>query len=219
MIDSPTTMKTYLPIPSSRTRRGASWLRFRSDLVIAKRPHEHFLIHGLSGIVEHRRDARRAADFRALPRNDDQRRGRFLIAQNRHTQRLSSWDGDQLRVFVCLCLCRRFTRAFCLCLFTPSLGLFYVWLCFFRLYLRCLSVCLRFFRLSTHSCRLSLRHSGTGGVFGPGLFICHRNACCQQQHDQQVSAHGFSFRLSRLRRSAIHLAASVSFGTSRLYAS
>src|SRR5215467_1438064 len=61
-------------------RRGVSWLRFRPDLVVTQRPHEHFLIYRLPGIIEHRRDAGRAADSRALPGNDDQRRGRFLIA-------------------------------------------------------------------------------------------------------------------------------------------
>jgi hypothetical protein len=59
-------------IPSSHARRGVSWLRFRPDLVVAQRPHEHFLIYRLPGIVEHRRDAGRAADSRALPGNDDQ---------------------------------------------------------------------------------------------------------------------------------------------------
>jgi len=61
-------------------RCGGSGLRFRSDLVIAKRPHEHFLIHRLPGIVEQRRDAWRPADLRALPRNNNQRGGRLLIA-------------------------------------------------------------------------------------------------------------------------------------------
>src|SRR5262249_7284000 len=67
-------------IPSSHRRGGVSRLRFRPDLVVAQRPHEHFLIYRLPGIVEHRRDARRTTDFRAFPGNDDQRRGRLLIA-------------------------------------------------------------------------------------------------------------------------------------------
>ena len=57
---------------ASQTRRGVSRLRFRPDLVIAQRPHEHFLIYRLPGIVEHRRDAWRPADIRAFPGNDDQ---------------------------------------------------------------------------------------------------------------------------------------------------
>ena len=62
-----------------------------------------------------------------------------------------------------------------------------------------------------------------GDRFGPGLFISLflglGGACRhQQQHEQQVSPHDFSFRLARLRRSAIHFTTSVSSGASRLYA-
>jgi len=121
-------------------------------------------------------------------------------------------------VFVCLCLCRGFARALCLCLFTACSGLFCIRPRFCRLYWRCRSLCLGIVSLSTHLCRLFLHGTGTSNVFGPRFFLCHRD-CCEQQHDHQGSAHGFSFRLSRLRRSAIHLATSVSFGTSRLYAS
>ena len=60
------------------------------DFVVTEHSHEHFLVDGLPGVVEHRRDAGRVAEFRALPGNDDQRLGRFLIAQNRHAERLSS---------------------------------------------------------------------------------------------------------------------------------
>src|SRR5262252_83580 len=78
----------------SETQTAGSLLLFRPDLVIAQLPHEHFLVYGLSGVVEHRRNASRAANFRALPGNDDERRGRFLVAQNGHAQRFSSRDGS-----------------------------------------------------------------------------------------------------------------------------
>src|SRR5215831_11415761 len=68
-------------------------LLFRPDLVVAQLPHEHFLVYGLPGVVEHGRDASRATNFRALPGNDDQRRGCFLIAQDGHAQRISPRDG------------------------------------------------------------------------------------------------------------------------------
>src|SRR6516162_8167937 len=79
--------------PLQRSATAGSPLLFRPDLVVAQLPHEHFLVYGLPGVVEHRRDASRAANFRALPGNDDQRRGRFLIAQDGHAQRISSRDG------------------------------------------------------------------------------------------------------------------------------
>src|SRR5215472_32580 len=78
--------------PPQRSAAAVSLLLFRPDLVIAQLPHEYFLVYGLPGVVEHGRDASRAANFRALPGNDDQRRGRFLIAQDGHAQRVSSGD-------------------------------------------------------------------------------------------------------------------------------
>src|SRR5215469_13020116 len=80
------------PLRRSATTVG-SLLLFRPDLVVAQLPHEYFLVYGLPGVVEHRRDASRAANFRALPGNDDQRRWRFLIAQDGHAQRISPRDG------------------------------------------------------------------------------------------------------------------------------
>jgi hypothetical protein len=71
-------------IDFSKTQPAGLRLLFRPYLVIAQLSHEYFLVYGLPGVVEHRRDASRAANFRALPWNDDQRRGRFLIAQNGH---------------------------------------------------------------------------------------------------------------------------------------
>src|SRR5262249_6955328 len=78
---------------TQRNATAGSLLLFRPDLVVAQLPHEYFLVYGPPGVIEHRRDASRAANFRALPGNDDQRRRRFLIAQDGHSQRLSSRDG------------------------------------------------------------------------------------------------------------------------------
>src|SRR5215469_17951789 len=78
--------------PLQRSATAGSLLLFRPDLVVAQLPHEHFLVYRSPGVVEHRRDASRAANFRALPGNDDQRSGRFLIAQDGHAQRLGSGD-------------------------------------------------------------------------------------------------------------------------------
>src|SRR6516164_9827031 len=75
--------------PLRETQTAGSLLLFRPDLVIAQLPHEYFLVYGSPGVIEHRRDASRAANFRALPGNDDQGRRRFLIAQDRHAQRVS----------------------------------------------------------------------------------------------------------------------------------
>src|SRR5262245_7412167 len=89
-------LQTNLSIASKNPPRqhdGRLRLLFRPDLVVAQLTHEHFLVYGAPGVVEHRRDAGRAANFRALPGNDDQRRGRFLIAQDGHAQRVSSGDG------------------------------------------------------------------------------------------------------------------------------
>src|SRR5262245_52585015 len=69
-----------------RWRARSSLLLLRSDLVVAQCPKEDFLVHGLPGVVEHRRDAERTAELGALPGDDDQRLGRFLIAQNGHAQ-------------------------------------------------------------------------------------------------------------------------------------
>src|SRR5262249_18004146 len=114
----------------------------------------------------------------------------------------------------CLCLyLRRFSLSWCL--LRLSLG-------FCRPLLRCFRFSLRFFLLTLHCVRLYLRLGGTGGVFGPGLFIRLGDTCRrqqhEQQHEQQVSPYGFPFRLVCLRRSAIHLTTSPSSGTSRLYA-
>src|SRR6478752_6481734 len=100
----PTANSRLLPkIHFSEMQTAGSRLLFRPYLVIAQLPHEDFLVYRLPGVVEHRRDASRAANFRALPWHDDQRRGRFLIAQDGHAQRFSSRDGGQLRIFR-LCL-------------------------------------------------------------------------------------------------------------------
>src|SRR5262249_42501908 len=79
--------------PLHRSATAGSLLLFCPDFLVAQPPHEHFLVYGPSGVIEHRRDASRAANFRTLPGNDDQRCGRFLIAQDGHAQRVSSWDG------------------------------------------------------------------------------------------------------------------------------
>ena len=47
----------------SETQTAGSRLLFRPYLVIAQLPHEDFLVYGLPGVVEHRRDASRAANF------------------------------------------------------------------------------------------------------------------------------------------------------------
>src|SRR5215471_13550369 len=130
-------------IQFSETQTAGSLLLFRPDLVITQLPHEHFFVYGLPGVVEHRRDAGRAANFRALPGNDHQRRGRFLIAQNGHAQRFPSRDGSQLPVFVCLSL--RFFRwsSFWLCLrrFSLTLLLFCICLRFRRAFLSWFRFC------------------------------------------------------------------------------
>src|SRR5262249_48737829 len=74
--------------------------RFRSDFVVAEHPHEYILVDGLPGVVEQRRNALDIAELRAFPGNDDQSLVRLLVAENRHTERLSSGDIDQLSVFV-----------------------------------------------------------------------------------------------------------------------
>src|SRR5262249_46206784 len=140
-------------------------------------------------------------------------------------QRISSRDGGQLRALLRLCL-----RVFRLCCFCLYLRRFSLSRCLFRLclgfcgrLLRCFRFRLRFFFLSAYGFLLYLCLGGTGGVFGRGLFIrlggTRRQQQHEQQHEQQVSPHDFSFRLVRLRRSAIHLTTSASSGTSRLYAS
>src|SRR3954466_414709 len=85
-------------------RRAAGLRRFRPDVVITEHSHEYFLVDGLPGIVEQRRDALDVTEFRTLPGNNDQRLGRFLIAQNGHAERLSAGHSDQLSVFVLLWL-------------------------------------------------------------------------------------------------------------------
>jgi hypothetical protein len=50
-------------IPFSEMQTAGSRFLFRPYLVIAQLPHENFLVYGLSGVVEHRRDASRAANF------------------------------------------------------------------------------------------------------------------------------------------------------------
>src|SRR5215471_7291637 len=67
-------------------RAGSSLLLLRADLVVAQRPQEDLLVDGLAGVVEHRRDTDRVAHLGALPGDDDQRLGRFLVAQNGHPQ-------------------------------------------------------------------------------------------------------------------------------------
>src|SRR6185312_14718274 len=104
------------------------------------------------GVIKHRRDASCAADFRALPGNDDQRRGRLLIAQDGHTQRLPSRDGGQLRIFVCLWLR---ILLFCLCLYLRLFSLFrrLFRLRFGRRFRSCFRFCLSFCGVWLHGLR------------------------------------------------------------------
>src|SRR5262249_7222257 len=49
--------------PTAANTTAASRLLFRPDLVVAQLPHENFLVYGPPGVIEHRRDASRAANF------------------------------------------------------------------------------------------------------------------------------------------------------------
>jgi len=61
---SPQLISRLLPkIHFRETQTAGSWLLFRPYFVIAQLPHEYFLVYGLPGVVEHRRDASRAANF------------------------------------------------------------------------------------------------------------------------------------------------------------
>src|SRR5689334_1072621 len=79
-------------------RRPVWACRFRSDFVVAERPHENILVDGLPRVVEQRRNALNIAEFRTLPGNDDESLGCFLVAENRHTEPFSSGNIDQLSV-------------------------------------------------------------------------------------------------------------------------
>src|SRR5262249_7933524 len=174
-------------------RRTARQRRFRPDFVVTEHPHEDLLVDRLPRVVEHRRNSLYVAEFRAFPRNDHQRLGRFLIAQDRHTKRLSSGDGNQLTVLLLLCL--RF---------------FSLSLCSFRLSLHCFRLILVLVSLGRRSIVL-LRKNSRGRQ--------DKDRKQRPVNEQRVSLHGFSFWLPRLRRSAIHLVTSASSGTIRLYAS
>src|SRR5690348_11522971 len=58
--------------PTTANPTAGSLLLFRPDLVVAQLPHEHFFVYRLPGVIEHRRDTSRTANFRALPGNDNQ---------------------------------------------------------------------------------------------------------------------------------------------------
>src|SRR5215467_241798 len=131
------------------TKAAVSGLLFRPDLVVLQGPHKHFLVYWLPGVVEHRRDAKRAADFGAFPGNYDQRGRRLLITKDGHAERISSGDGGQFRVFISLCL--RFLRLLLhtfglyLLRFGLSLGLCRLCVGVCRPVLSCFRSCLRNF--------------------------------------------------------------------------